>query len=220
MVRFNKFFCIVTILLVLLFCVSCAKEQTLDPEIIHDALLAAATPAAEYDDDILVIEDNDVPLAPYPGEGDLQIIDSVTVESDGTFKIQVETTTGTTSVSGKSLSDEASKAIDMVNTERKAAGLSTLEFDETLGATALIRAAEITVEWSHTRPNGGTCFTLSDSIGGENLGKGYASAERAIRGWMNSAMHKSIILHSAFTRAGAAAVSVNGKTYWAFHFGL
>ena len=220
MIRINKIFFVITMLLALCFAASCAGVQSLDPEIAQDALQSFSEPSSEYDEDVFIIEDEDVPMGQFPDDLD-DTNPAITVLEDGSLSVLIETTGGTTTAKGTSVADEAMALIDLINKERAAAGLAALEYDPYLEASALMRSAEITVTWSHTRPNGSAWYTVADDLGGENLGSGYANAGRVIKGWMNSEIHKSIVLYPSFTRVGAAAFkNSNGRLFWAMHFGL
>lgn len=75
--------------------------------------------------------------------------------------------------------------------------------------------------WSHTRPDGSEFWTVnSNLLYGENLAKGFTTAEAAIDAWMNSASHKDNILFADFA-SGAIVVHVgsDGQWYWANEFG-
>ena len=219
MAHYKKPLCVIIILFSLFSLVSCGRESVSAPGenflAIEDETQLPDSPIdEEFDDDLVIFDDEDVPMSEFP---DFEVTPEIVDESP--FEIQIEVMSGVVTVSGTNLIAEASAVIDLVNNEREAAGLSVLTHDGVLDETALIRAAEITNTWSHTRPNGSKWSTLSSELKGENLGSGYATSARAIRGWMNSPTHKSLILHTEFTRCGAAAVKVNGRVFWAFHFG-
>lgn len=118
------------------------------------------------------------------------------------------------------LADKSSDVLDLVNQERKAAGLKTVKLNEDLNRVAQLRAAEIAEKWSHTRPNGEawkTAFAdagVTASYRGENLAKGQYSAEKAVEDWMESEGHKANILNKKFTKMGVASVEIDGVTYW------
>ena len=94
--------------------------------------------------------------------------------------------------------------------------------DKKLCALAAIRAYESSISFSHTRPDGRSCFTVfSDynytggSIAGENLlhaSPGYA-ASKLVDVWMKSTSHKDNILTSSFTKAGLGIYYANGRMY-------
>jgi uncharacterized protein YkwD len=51
---------------------------------------------------------------------------------------------------------------------------------------------------------------------GENVGKGYASLQDVIEGWMNSPGHRKTLLSSKFIEFGLATTTASGgKRYWA-----
>ena len=118
------------------------------------------------------------------------------------------------------LADKSSDVLDLVNQERKAAGLKNVKLNDDLNRVAELRAAEIAEKWSHTRPNGEewkTAFAdsgVSASYRGENLAKGQYSAEKVVEDWMDSEGHRSNILNKKFSKMGVASVVIDGVTYW------
>jgi len=124
------------------------------------------------------------------------------------------------SVAACALADKSSDVLNLVNQQRKAAGLKKLSLDENLNRVAALRAAEIVEKWSHTRPDGSawkTAFAeegVSASYRGENLAKGQYSAKLVVKQWMASKGHKANILNKKFTKMGVASVVIDGYTYW------
>lgn len=114
----------------------------------------------------------------------------------------------------------AKAAFDLVNSQRTAAGLGTLNWSNGLEQASAVRAVEATSVWSHTRPDGTDYWTVnSNLVYGENLAKGYSSAQEAITAWMNSPSHKDNILFGDF-KTGAIAINVSGGQWvWANEFG-
>jgi uncharacterized protein YkwD len=113
-----------------------------------------------------------------------------------------------------------------INARRAAEGLSELKLDKKLCALAAIRAYEITISFSHTRPNGKDCFSVlreynyRTSVAGENLlycGAGN-SAAAIVDKWMNSTSHKNNILSTSFSKAGIGVYYANGRIYVANYF--
>ena len=97
------------------------------------------------------------------------------------------------------------EVIELVNKERKAAGLSALKKNDELCDNANVRAKEINEVFSHTRPNGETCFTaitVSYGYAGENIAKGQTTPEEVMDSWMNSPDHKKNILSKNYTSIG------------------
>lgn len=110
----------------------------------------------------------------------------------------------------------AEEVLYYCNIEREKAGVSPLALDDTLCSAANVRAGEITSSFSHTRPDGRSCFTAMDEAGyfysyaGENIAWGYPTAKDVVEGWMNSPGHRANILSSNFNRIGIG----KSGTYW------
>ncbi|MDE5932667.1 MAG: CAP domain-containing protein [Lachnospiraceae bacterium] len=119
-----------------------------------------------------------------------------------------------------SLSIEAGEVFTQVNQARAEIGLPELVWSDELAAAAEVRAQEIHQAFSHTRPDGSPWWTAnSELIYGENIAKGYQSADSVVTAWMESSDHKDNILYSGFQTIGVAVYSVDGKWYWAQEFG-
>ncbi|WP_352400637.1 CAP domain-containing protein [Anaerotignum sp.] len=115
-----------------------------------------------------------------------------------------------------SISAYAQKVVDLVNEERAKQGISPLAVDADVMKAAQIRAKEIQTSFSHTRPDGRSCFTALDEAGasyrgaGENIALGQKTPEQVVNAWMNSEGHRKNILNSNFKSIG---VGVDG-TAW------
>lgn len=115
--------------------------------------------------------------------------------------------------------------LDIVNQQRGANGLSPVQMDASLMATAKVRAEEIVQKFSHTRPDGSSCFSAFPSnqgYVGENIAAGQKDAKEVMNAWMNSQGHRENILNSSFTAIGIYMVTVPGSyygTYWVQCFG-
>jgi len=121
--------------------------------------------------------------------------------------------------SGSFDSSMAQAVVDLVNQQRAAAGLPGLSWSGTLADSANIRAQEIVISWSHTRPDGSAWYTAGAQMqSGENLGCGQSSAQQAIDEWMASSGHAENILRGSFTQIGVSCYYCNGIYYWAQHF--
>lgn len=118
----------------------------------------------------------------------------------------------------------ARQVLSIVNAERAKYGLSSLTYDSTLGRAADIRAREIKSYFSHTRPNGQSCFTVLDEVGysyrtaGENIAYGQRSAEEVMTAWMNSEGHRANILGD-YDYIGIGVYESGGTIYWSQFFG-
>lgn len=118
------------------------------------------------------------------------------------------------------------QVIEIVNKERKAAGLSPLTKDDKLTAAAEIRAWEIIENFSHTRPDGTKHATvlkevdLSSSYAGENIARGQRDAVTVMDAWMDSEGHRENILDEKYTRIGVCCVVVRATRYWVQVFSI
>ncbi len=124
--------------------------------------------------------------------------------ADTTVTTTATTTTGTTVE--VSQSEFEAEVLRLTNLERAAQGLSPLSMGSTAAQSAAdIRAAEIATQFSHTRPNGSSCFTALTEVGvsyrsaGENIAKGHRTPAQVVEGWMNSEGHRANILNANFT---------------------
>lgn len=104
----------------------------------------------------------------------------------------------------------AEQVLTIVNERRAEQGLAPLTMNYTLVSAAKVRAAEITQSFSHTRPNGTSCFTAFSEAGvsywgaGENIAGGQGSPESVMNDWMNSEGHRENIMKPEFTQIGIA----------------
>lgn len=128
-------------------------------------------------------------------------------------------------------SEFANRVLELVNIERANAGVAPLVLDEALCNAANMRAIEMdrTGEFSHTRPNGNSCFEVFNICGvgsgtyGENIAwASYGmSPEKLVLEWMNSEGHKANIINSNYTRMGlgySTGVAGEDGHYWAQEF--
>ena len=111
------------------------------------------------------------------------------------------------------------KVISIVNKNRKKKGLEALTMDEKLMKAAQDRAKELTKSFSHTRPNGTSCFTIFEkykitpTASGENIAAGQRSAAAVMDSWMNSPGHKENIMNNRFKKIGVGLVIVPNDMY-------
>ena len=116
------------------------------------------------------------------------------------------------------------EVLRLVNAERAKYGLFPLSQDEGAVKAAHVRAKEIVQSFSHTRPNGSSCFTAADELGisyrsaGENIAYGYPTPETVVNGWMNSEGHRKNILSSSFGKIGIGCYESGGVLYWSQFF--
>ena len=114
--------------------------------------------------------------------------------------------------------NQAQEVLRIVNRERRSHGLKALTMTEDLTEAAMKRAAEISVLFSHQRPNGLSCFSAFDygSYGGENIAAGYETPELVMDGWMNSPGHRANILNGDYTQIGIGVFLCDEG--WYFHW--
>lgn len=120
---------------------------------------------------------------------------------------------------------KALEEFNLINAERKKNGVSALVMNKELQATAMQRAAELSVSYSHTRPDGrsdSTAYPSSYSswIRGENIAWGFSSASRVTDAWMDSLIHCANILSLDYTCVGIGCFKYNGYYYWVQCFGV
>ena len=144
------------------------------------------------------------------------------VPADGIVYIEPEMVSLAGALSGNADSQAAAKAaFDIVNAKRLEAGLNALTWNTGLEQASAVRAVEAAQSFSHTRPDGSDWWTVNSNLMyGENLAKGYASADAAVTAWLNSPTHKANIMDVEFV-SGAIAIHINGngQWYWAQEFG-
>lgn len=113
----------------------------------------------------------------------------------------------------------AAQVIAEVNAERAQRGLTLLSEDSDLTAAACIRAREIASVFSHTRPDGSSCFTVSEKAYGENIAKGYGTVDKVMAAWMSSEGHRANILRASYGSIGVCCLQIDGVYYWVQFFG-
>ena len=136
------------------------------------------------------------------------------------YKPQNGTNAGATAPNAVVSSSSASAEIlRQVNEYRANYGLGSLSRSAELDRAAALRASEIAKVFSHTRPDGSSWSTVSDMARGENIAKGYRTADKAMAAWMSSSGHRANILRDSYGSIGIAAVEINGVMYWVQLFG-
>ena len=116
------------------------------------------------------------------------------------------------------------EVLRLVNVERAKVGATPLRFAKDLEASAFVRATELPQKFSHTRPDGSTCFTAMAKRGhilGENLAGGQTSPQQVVQAWMDSKTHRENILNKNFTELGVVYYyypNSRFKHYWVQHF--
>ena len=131
------------------------------------------------------------------------------------------------------LTSLARRAVDLTNQERLKAGLQPLEWNNNLAAAATAYANEMASQgfFAHNAPDGTTPVSRAQKAGypaygwgglyvGENLARGFDTAESVTQAWMNSPEHRANLLLPKYREIGiGVAVARDGTKYWAQEFG-
>ena len=116
--------------------------------------------------------------------------------------------------------DLINEVYEITNNYRSLVGVSSLTLDSSLVTAANIRAKELSDSFSHTRPNGSSCFTVLSELGisygtaGENIAAGYSSPQSVMEGWRSSSGHYQNIISSKFKKIGIGVNIINNQYYW------
>jgi uncharacterized protein YkwD len=134
---------------------------------------------------------------------------------------------------GDDLAGLARRAVDLANQERVKAGLDPLMWNDQLASSATGYAQQMAAGgfFTHNAPDGSTPVSRAQGAGypaygwggiyvGENLGRGYNTAESVTQAWMNSEGHRANLLLPKYREIGIGlAVAPDGTKYWAQEFG-
>ena len=118
----------------------------------------------------------------------------------------------------------AQEIIRLTNIERAKVGNPPLQYHAKLQQAAMVRAKEISIKFSHVRPDGRNSDTALAEAGVgcpdlENIAKGYGTPERVVQAWMNSPGHRAAMLSSTATHIGVGFYkAANGGYYWVQEF--
>lgn len=127
-------------------------------------------------------------------------------------------------VDGGGYTASQQRILQLVNAERESRGLPALKLHAALCDAAQLRSREIVSNFSHTRPDGTSCFTVLKQFSitgyagaGENIAMGsgsMGSAESIMNGWMNSDGHRANILKNDFVYLGVGHYTSGNSQYW------
>lgn len=127
-----------------------------------------------------------------------------------------------TNASSSEYADLYQQMIDSVNYFRTSYGLEPLVLNETLCDMAEIRAKEISVSFSHTRPDGTSSstifndFNVQKGYSGENIAFYYKlSVTDVVEAWIESKAHCANMLNVDYNYMGVGLYEHNGYYYWA-----
>ncbi len=120
--------------------------------------------------------------------------------------------------------EAAQEMLRLVNEARAEAGVAPLTFNYTYYPCAEIRAHEIGVNYSHTRPNGKDCFSVLEEQGfkhvgsrGENIYNPHGDDVSPADGqaaFMKSQGHRENILDPAYTSAAICVLYTEDRSYF------
>lgn len=111
--------------------------------------------------------------------------------------------------------------VEEINKARIANGLAELTENAQLDAAASVRAEECNTLFSHTRPDGSDWYTVDPAVCyGEILAEGYSRPAETVGAWMNSDVHRDVILTQGYKTIGYATyTNSEGYVYTAVEFG-
>ena len=120
------------------------------------------------------------------------------------------------------MSDEqfAAEIFRLTNVERTKHGEPLVQTNDDLNRAAMQRAREISIKFSHTRPDGTNALTvfgeynhIPDNNAAENIAAGFTSPQDVVDGWMGSSGHRVSLLNTYSTHLGVG-VYKSGATYY------
>ena len=105
-----------------------------------------------------------------------------------------------------------------VNKYREKKGLNSLEENDYLNEMAQIRAEELSIRYSHARPEGGILIGTY-GVNGEIIVDVAKNPREAFLAFKGSKQHNEVMLHRTFLTFGSGYyVDGNGKSYWVVLF--
>jgi uncharacterized protein YkwD len=114
---------------------------------------------------------------------------------------------------------QAFAVLALVNLEREKAGIAKLVMDQELLSAAMLRAAELSINFGQVRPIGLGNSSLSQQTLGINIAYAQHDAAYVMELWMQSPGHQVNILNEKYSQMGVGCVTVNGIIYWVQVFG-
>lgn len=125
------------------------------------------------------------------------------------------------SVLGVKADISVQELLTLTNKERQNNGIAPLSFNEKLTDAAIKKAQDMFEYdyWAHNSPGGKTPWVFIKASGykyvyaGENLARGFSSAEDVVKAWMASPDHRNNMLSSNYRDVGFAATigELNGE---------
>ena len=117
--------------------------------------------------------------------------------------------------------EEAAKLFELINAERKKAGLYEYKTSDELKNVAAIRAEEIAEVFESSRPDGREIYTVYTDNNirvayyGESIRSGHQTADGIFRAMIKDPNDSSSILDIDYTYIGVGIYKNAKNTYWA-----
>lgn len=117
--------------------------------------------------------------------------------------------------------EEVAKLLELINAERKKAGLYEYQTNEELQNAAAVRAEEISKVFESKRPDGSEMHTIYAENGirvayyGESIRTGYETASGIFKAMIKDPSDSSSILDMDYTHIGIGIYKNAKNTYWA-----
>jgi len=108
------------------------------------------------------------------------------------------------------LSSVEQQVFDLLNAERRQAGLAALQLDSTLSQGSRAWSRRMATEGFFAHDTGGNFA--------ENIAYGYPTAAAVHRGWMESEGHRNNRMNSGYTRYGVGVYEQDGTLYYTERF--
>ncbi|MBQ7715103.1 MAG: hypothetical protein IJT70_04445 [Clostridia bacterium] len=123
--------------------------------------------------------------------------------------------------------DYIESELEKVNAARAENGVPALTLSPQLTELAMLRAAECSLYYSHNRPDGSECFSVSDEfpiyqsgfLRAENIAAGYETTDQVVIRWLESSGHRRNILNKDNNQIGIGCFVNNGYYFWVQLFG-
>lgn len=128
--------------------------------------------------------------------------------------------------------ENANYMLELINQERASLGLAPYTMDAELTRAACVRAGEISEKFSHTRPDGTSCSTVSIKAPKENISSARMSGrnltlndtKKVFNNYRSSENHWSKIVSDQFSTVGICVYAIEDSetysvsVYWALEF--
>ncbi|MFD0887573.1 protein kinase [Streptosporangium algeriense] len=131
-----------------------------------------------------------------------------------------------TVTSAAPLSSLEREFVRLVNVQRRRAGCAPFRVDRRLVQSARAHSAEMAASdvFSHTSPDGRSPWQRMEAAGyrnggAENIGRGFATAAEAVRGWLASSSHRGNILNCSLKATGVGVMGGISGPWWTQDFG-